>query len=48
MLEKVQSGYFNHLILTGQTDKAKARIALYAGTDKDKWMHWLSKIMQTS
>lgn len=46
MLEKVQSGYFNHLILTGQTEKAKSVMVQFAGTDRDKWMHWLSKIMQ--
>ena len=46
MLEKVQSGYISHLILSGETDEAKSLIVEYAGTDRDKWMHWLSKIMQ--
>ena len=44
-LEKVQNGHFNHLILTGQMDLAKSLMTSYLGTDRDKWMHWLTKIM---
>ena len=46
MQAKVQSGYFNYLLATGQTGKAQLLMVDYFGNDRDKWIHWLTKIMQ--
>ena len=46
MVDKIQSAYFNDLISTDQIDMAKSLIVQYFGNDRDKWIHWLTKIMQ--
>jgi len=46
MHAKVESAHFNHLLSTNQIDKAKQVIGAYLGSDREQWVHWLSRIMK--
>ena len=46
MLSKLQSSYFNQLLNLGKTEKLRELMIEFMGGDREKWMHWLTKIMQ--